>query len=123
MPPRLASAAGGRCIQPAPALPLATGGARRRPATERRRWSSAETSLERHAFLRENGPGSGQRWGAHKGYNILGVVDVESDPRQTHHVEPDAAGFGRLQMRVEAVLAKAQRHRIRWGAGDRVRAT
>src|SRR6516225_2529888 len=122
MPPRSAPAAAGLYTRRAPALPALTDVALMPPVQGRPRWSSTETSCERHAFLREYGPCPGRRSSAHKGYNILGVVDVESDPRQTHHVGSDAAGFGRPQMRVEAVLAKAQRHPIGRRAGNRVRA-
>src|SRR5271166_2665402 len=122
MPLRPATTTAAQCGRPARVPPRLRGVARPPPGSERRRWSSAKTSYERHAFLREYSPGPGRRLGPHKGYNILGVVDVESDPRQMQHIRPDATCFGRLKMWVETVLAKAQGHSVGWRAGDRVRA-
>src|SRR5437868_8420151 len=53
---------------------------------------------------------------------IVGVVEIQRDPRQREDRRPDAAGLGGGEMREEAVVAKPQRYRIGRRYDDRVRA-
>ena len=91
------------------------------PLPKRRRSSFAKLSYRRSparsnggsiAFSARNARVRGRGWLKRKGGEILGVVNVEGDPRQTQHGRPYALRFGGPQMREKAVDAKTQRHRV-----------
>src|SRR5204862_6479069 len=73
------------------------------------------------APLREQRLGAGAYWHREQAIQILRIIDIERDPRQTQHGRLDAAGLGCREMGKEADLPEAQWHRTRGRAGDRIR--